>query len=152
MERDYFIFKTQVSFGIFSDEEVDPASISEELQLKPNRSCKKGDTYIGKKTGNIYGTSPRTVWAIDTEWTYHEEETISHHIEYFKSILLPKIDIIKKYKEDKCFDVNFWIFIDSECAGIGLDLKEEELKFFHSLSNWVHFSLICKNEIGDEGS
>jgi len=141
MKDENFIYKTQISFMIGSDDvEIDPISITEDLQLKPSRFHRKGDTYIGKNTGLI-GTKARTVWAIDTDWTILEEETVSHHIEFLKKILLPKIDVLKKYKEDERFDVCFWIWIETENAGIGFCFQENELKFLNSISNWVHFSL-----------
>ena len=146
MRGDNFIFKTHISFGIKSDI-VEPDIITKELGIVPaDSSFKKGDTYIGKNTNRTY-TRDTNIWRLETEWTYHEEETVSQHIEFLKKILLPKTDILIKYKEDERFDVSFWIWIDSECAGIGLYLTEDELKFLHSISNWVHFSLICKTKI-----
>ena len=37
------------------------------------------------------------MWALKSKSSESEEETISHHIEYFKSTLLSKIEILKKY-------------------------------------------------------
>ncbi len=142
MERDFFMYKTQISFGITTDDlSIEPLSITEELQLNPSRMHKKGDTFIGKHTGTM-GTKPRTIWAIDSEWICLEEETVSHHIEYFKFILLPKTDILKKYKEDNRFEVGFWIWIETDNAGFGLDLDENEIAFLNDFSNRVHFSLL----------
>jgi len=147
MERDYSVCKTRIGFKIASDDmEIDPASISDCLRLNPSRMHRKGDTWIGKRTGSVC-TNARTVWAIDSEWTILEEETVSHHIEYFKSILLPKTDILKRYKEDDNYELSFWITIHTDDAGIGLDLNEDELSFLSDHSNRIHFSVISVSEI-----
>lgn len=140
MGRNYFVFKTQISFKIESDDiEIDPTSITNNLQLNPSRFHRKGDTFIGKNSGSIC-THLHTVWTIDSEWTVLKEETVSHHIKYFKEIFLPKIDILRKYKEDERFDVSFWISIETDYAGIGLYMENKEIAFLNDLSNWVHFS------------
>ncbi len=142
MERDYFLFKTQISFAIASDDAtIDLTSISEKLQLTPTRLKKKGDTRVSKCDGRIFKEA-RNVWAIDSEWTVHEAETVSHHIEYFKKILSSKAEIIQGYKQDSRIDVSFWIWMQTDDAGIGIDLTDDELKFLNELSNWVHLSLL----------
>lgn len=146
MERDNFIYKTHVNLSIVSNE-VEPDSITEELNITPNRSFRKGDKSVSKHSGSVI-TKPHNLWGIESKSSELEEETISHHIEYLKSILLPKIDILKEYKVDPRFEVTFWIWIETDNAGVGLDLNEIELSFLNSIANRVHFSLIAKNSIG----
>jgi len=147
MESDYFVFKTQVSFAIATDvSEIEPSSITEDLQLNPSRMTKKGDTWIGKRTGCI-GMRPRTAWTLDSEWTVLEEETICHHIGYFKTILLPKFDILNRYKEDDRFDVFFLISIHTDDAGIWLDLSDDDLAFLNDFSNRIAISLIVTTDV-----
>lgn len=144
MERDNFIFKTHISFGIQSDT-IELDIITKELGIEPAKSSlKKGDTWVGKKTGKIY-VRESNIWRIETEWTILEDETVSHHIEYLKSILLPKIDILKKYKDSKECYTSFWIWVETDLAGIGLYLTDDELNFLHSIANYVHFSLLAKD-------
>jgi hypothetical protein len=146
MERDYFILKTKIGFAIVTDDlDVEPTSITSNLQLNPSRFHKKGDPFISKYSG--LQVRYRTVWEINSEWTVHEEETVSHHIEYFKELLLPKTDILKKYKEDNRFELSFWITIYTDNAGIGLDLNEDEMNFLNNFSNRVHFSMIANDDI-----
>ncbi len=152
MERDYYLFKTRIGFGITTDNITDPQSITNKLQLLPSRTKKIGDTWVSKRDGREFKET-RMVWAIDSEWTVHEDETVSHHIEYFKKILSPKAELIQKYKEDSRFDVSFWIWIETDYAGIGLELTDDELKFLNEYSNWVHFSLLpAKDEEAFEKS
>jgi len=143
MERDNFVFKTHIDFGIKSDA-IEPEIITNELGIQPaNSSFKKGDTWVGQKTG-IVNTRNSNIWRIETEWTILDEETISHHIDYLKSILLPKIDILKKYKECKECETSFWVWIETDLSGIGLYLTDSELEFLYSIANYVHLSLIAK--------
>ncbi|MDR3227681.1 MAG: hypothetical protein LBT56_08445, partial [Prevotellaceae bacterium] len=66
------------------------------------------------------------------------------------SILLPKIDILKRYKEDSHFDLSFWIWIETDDAGIGLDLLEDEISFLNSIANRIHFSMISDSNLSIE--
>jgi len=146
MRGDNFVFKTQISFGIKSDT-IEPDVITKELNIIPSDSSfKKGDTWESKHDGTKHVRNSN-IWRIETELTVLEEETVSHHIEYLKSVFLTKMDILKRYKEDNRFEVIFWIWIETDNAGIGLDLSEEELIFLNDISNRVHFSIICNTEI-----
>jgi hypothetical protein len=147
MEKDKYVFKTQISFGISTyDSDVDPSQISADLQLTPTRMHKKGETWIGERTGYV-SIRPSTVWAVVSEWTVCEEELVSHHIEYFKSILSSKMDILKQYKEDARFDVSFRIWIETNYGAFEIGLYEDDLAFFNSIANWIAFSLLTKDEI-----
>jgi|SRR5690606_14399358 len=144
MKKEYFIYKSYVEFAITSDE-VSPSIITNSLNIMPKRHHKKGDIYVSKNSGSKISRYTN-LWAIETEYSEMKEETVSHHIEYFKSIFFSKMDILECYKEDSRFDVTFWIWIETDNAGIGLDLSEEELSFLNSISNRVHFSIICNKE------
>lgn len=140
MERDCFIFKTQISFGIKTDE-IEPEIITKDLGIKPDRFFKKGDEFSSKFSSRI-GHREWNVWMIDSNWTILKEETVSHHIEYLKKILLPKVDILKKYKNDSCFELSFWVTIQTDDVGFSFDLLEDEMAFLNDFSNRVHFALI----------
>ena len=126
---------------VTDDSSVDTSLITGTLGLNPSRIHKKGDTRVGTHTGLI-GIRPRTVWAMDSEWTIREDETVSHHIEFFKSILLPKFDILKQYKDDNKFELSFWIWIQTDSSGIEISLSEDELAFLEKLANNVRFALL----------
>ena len=140
MEKDYFIYKTSIDF-IITSPDIDLDTISGELGILPDRSFRKGDLVTSKHSPRV-GREPYSLWALKSEPSELEEETIGHHIEFLKSILLPKIDILKRYKEDDRFSVSFWIWIETDDSGIGLELNESEMSFLNSISNWVHFSLL----------
>lgn len=146
MRRDSFVLKTQISFGIKSDT-VEPDIITKELNIIPSdTSFKKGDTWESKHDGSRRVRNSN-IWRLETEFTVLEEETVSHHIKHFMSIFSSKADILTRYKADNRFDVIFLIWIETDNAGVGLDLSEEELSFLNSISNRVHFSIICNREI-----
>ena len=140
MEKDYFIYKTSIDF-IITSPDIDLDTISGELGILPDRSFRKGDLVTSKHSPRV-GREPYSLWALKSEPSELEEETIGHHIEFLKSTLLPKIDILKRYKEDDRFSVSFWIWIETDDSGIGLELNESEMSFLNSISNWVHFSLL----------
>jgi hypothetical protein len=145
MKRNNFVFKTHIDFGIKSDV-IEPDVITKELNISPSRFYKKGDVFTSKYSPRI-GYRQWNIWTIDSKWTILEEETVSHHIEYLKSVLFPKINILKRYKEDKRFELSFWIWIETDNAGIGLDLLEDEISFMNSIANRIHFSLIINDNI-----
>lgn len=140
MERDCFIYKARVSFGITSPD-IDLDTISGELGILPDWSFRKGDLVTSKHSPRV-GKKPYSLWAIQSQLYESEDVTISHHIEYLKSILLPKIDVLKRYKEDARFTVDFRIWIETDNSAIGLDLGESELAFMNSVSNRISFSLL----------
>jgi uncharacterized protein DUF4279 len=140
MERDNFIYKSHCQFGIISDT-VSPDEISKLLEITPDKSFKKGEKSISKHSGSVV-TKPHNLWSIKSKPSELEKETISHHIEYFISILSPKKKIINKYKEDFRFDVGFWIRIETDNSGIGFDISEKEMSFLNGYSNNIHFSFI----------
>jgi len=143
MERDYFTYKTYCELAIVSDE-ITPDFITETLKIVPYRSFRKGDQTVSKHSSSII-TKSHNLWALRSEISELEEETVKHHIEYLKTILLPRIDALKKYKIDPRCEVSFWIWIETDNAGIGLDLGEKEFSFLNAISNRIHFSLLTKN-------
>lgn len=147
MERDNFMYKTHINFSIVSHE-IDPDSITEVLNITPERAFKKGEQSVSKHSGSII-TNPHNLWSIGSKSSELEEETISHHIEHFKSVFLSKMGVLKKYKEDTRFEVTLWIWIETDNAGIGFDLNETEIAFLNSISNRIHFSLIIKKQTED---
>ena len=145
MERDCFLYISYCDFTIVSNE-ISLDFITEELNIVPERAFRKGEQSVSKHTASII-TKPHSLWGITSKTSELEEETISHHIEYFKSIFLSKMETLKKYKEDSRLALTFWIWIETDNAGIGLDLNEMEMSFINSISNRVHFSLIVKTEL-----
>lgn len=148
MKGDSFIYKIHCELGIVSNI-ISPDYITDELDVVPTRSFRKGEQSFSKHSGSII-TKPHNLWAFKSESTELEEENISYHIDYFRQIFSSKIDVLKRYKEEVCFEVNFWVYVETDNAGIGLDLNEEELDFLNMISNRIHFSVICNNEIEDE--
>jgi len=126
-----------------------PASISEELGIDPSRSFKKGDETISKKSGAII-TKPYNLWAFDSNPTDLREETISHHVNHLKSTFSVKIDALRKYKENPSFEVSLWVWIETDNAGIGLDLDNTEIDFINCITNKVHISFISNKEMNIE--
>jgi hypothetical protein len=151
MKDGYPLTKTKISFSIVSDDlTIDPVSITETLQLMPSRFHRKGDTFTSKHSGSLC-TNLRTVWAIDSEWMIHkdgnDDETLSHNYEYLKEILLPKAEILKRYKIDDRYELGFWITIITEDAGFSLDLTQDELNFFNEFSNRLIVSMTAGLEL-----
>lgn len=134
------MYKTHCELAIVSNE-ISPDFITKELQVVPGRSFKKGEQTVSKHSGSIT-TKPHNLWALKSKPSELDEETVSHHIEYFKSVFLQKIGLLKKYKKDPRFEVAFWIWIETDNAGIGFDLNEIELAFLNSICNRIHFSLL----------
>lgn len=140
MKKNSFKYRTHCELAIISNG-ISFDLIAEELQVIPNRFYKKGEQTKSKHSGSVI-TKQHNLWAITSKITEIEEETISHHIEYFRSFLLTKLDILKKYKEDSRYEVIFWIWIETDNSGVGIDLNESEIAFLNSISNRVHFSII----------
>lgn len=140
MEKESFLYKTHCELTITSYE-IPPDVITKELNITPDRYFLRGEKTISQNSKSII-TKPHNLWAIKSSFSNLEQETISHHIKYLKDILLPKKDILLKYKRDSRFEIIFWVWIETDNAGIGLDLNEEEMDFLSCIINNIHFSLI----------
>lgn len=142
MVNDYFIYKTHCELAIVSNE-IEHEIISKELNIVPSRVFRKGDLFTSKNTTRV-GERTYNLWAIESKSSELLEESVSHHIEYFRSIILSKVEVLKKYKKDARYEVTFWIWIETDNSGIGLDLDEKDMCFLSTISNRVHLSLITK--------
>lgn len=143
MHKENFEYKTFCELAItstFYTLEI----ITKQLGIKPERTHHKGEEYVSKHSGSVV-TRYNNLWAIKSkEIINNNEEKISSHIEFFRSILYSKKNVLKQYKEDKYTEVSFWIWIETDNAGIGIDLEEDELIFINDISNRVHLSFLTK--------
>lgn len=140
MKNDYFVYKTHIDFIIVSNE-VSPDLITNELNIHPTRFFRKGDKSISKHSGSVT-VKPHNLWSLQSISSELIEEKISHHISYLKTILSSKVDILKKYKSNPNLEISFWIWIETDNSGIGLNLDSDEMDFLNSISNKIHFSFI----------
>jgi len=140
MDKNYFLNKSYCELGITSHE-VDPKTISMLLNIEPFSEYSKGETFSSKPTGFV-AKRFQNLWTIKSETILSESEDISPHILYFRSLLENKFTILSELKNDLRYDVSFWIWIETENAGIGIDLSNEDIAFINLISNRVHISVI----------
>lgn len=139
MERDDFIFDGFCEFLIVS-EEVDPDTISEKLNIAPDRSFRKGDRSISAHSGTIL-TKPHHLWAIRSANSITDEEAVSQHIEQLRIRLLPGEAILKEFRADPRLEATFMIRMKTNSITIGFDLSEAELDLVYGIANRLRFSL-----------
>ncbi|PGH38363.1 MAG: hypothetical protein CRN43_15600 [Candidatus Nephrothrix sp. EaCA] len=144
-EREFFLNKSYCEL-IITSKEITPNVITEKLNLVPSRQYVKGEEFASEHSGTK-GRRFQSLWAAKSETSVLEEEGISHHISFFKSILETKIQILQSCKADERFEITFWIWIETDNTGIGLELTEPETAFLNSISNSIRFSLITKKSI-----
>jgi hypothetical protein len=145
MDNNCFINKSHCQLGITS-QEVDSKTISKLLNIEPSSAYSKGDTFTSKHTGAV-GKRFQNLWSIKSETIISEKEDLSPHILYFKTLLENKMDILSEIKSSPLYELSFWIWIETENAGIGIDISNIELSFINSISNRVHFSIITNSKI-----
>ena len=76
-----------------------------------------------------------------------EEEDISSHVLYFKTLLENKIEKIKKLKVDPKNEISFWIWIETNAGGAGFEIPETDLKFINDISNRLSVSIVANENI-----
>jgi len=145
MKSDYSLYKSHISFGIISGE-IDPDVFSKELDIKPHRSFKKGEQIISAHSGSII-TKPHNLWEIASKPLICEEESLEPHINYIRTMLAGKMNILKQYKHDPRIETIFWIWMETENGGIGIDLIDTDVSFFNEISNRIHFTFLAKDSI-----
>ncbi len=124
---------------IITSEKITPDEISKEIERKAYRSYKKGDKFISKRSGTE-GKRATNLWAIKSNEIISEEENISPHINYFKKIITDKIGYLNKLKSDSANEIDFWVWIEADEAGIGLEIVSSELTFINSIANCLHIT------------
>lgn len=142
MKENNFIYKGYCELAIISDV-VSPDVITEELNIFPERSFRKGAKSVSRYSGSTI-TRPHNLWALQSMPIETYEETIKPHLDYLKSMFQLKLEVLKKYKNDSRFEVSFWIWIQTDNSGIGFDLDEEHLDFLNAITNRIHFSLLTQ--------
>ena len=140
MIKDNFLYHSYCELAITSNE-VEPNTITEELNVKPGRSFNKGDQSVSKHSGSII-TKPHNLWALKSPSLKTEEESIESHINFLMMTFQLKIDVLKKYKNDSRFEVTVWIWLQTDNSGIGLDIGEKHLNFLNTIANRIHFSFL----------
>ena len=145
MKKNYFLNKSHCQLGIAS-QEVDPEFLTNLLKIEPSSEYSKGNTFTSKHTGTI-AKRFQNFWAITSETIISEEEDLSPHISFFKSLFEYKMEILLKLKKDPIYDISFWIWIETDNSGIGIDLSDDEISFINSISNRVHFSIITNHNV-----
>jgi hypothetical protein len=146
MKEERFKSKSHLEFSISSNV-ITPEEISKELGIEPSRFFCKGDKVFSKHS-SVVGERSNNLWALRSPNIISEKETITPHINFIKSILEIKLDILLKYKKDSRMELTFWIWIETEDAGYGFDLQNEEISFLNSISNRISISFISKESVG----
>ncbi len=147
MEQEYFSNKISSEFIIITHD-TNCHMITNELGIEPTRFFNKGDEFTSKHSSRV-GNKPYGLWAKRSESVISEEIDVSSHIKYFKKLLENKIEIIEKFKKHYQFETVFAIDIETEDAGIGIDLNDAELSFINKISTRYSCSFITKGSIKD---
>lgn len=145
MERDYFLNKIQCEFCIITHDE-DCNIVTNELGIKPGRFFNKGDKFTSKYSPRI-GYKPHGLWAIQAEPLISEDLNISIPISHFQELLGEKIDILQKFKWQYHFELVLAISIETEDAGAGIDLNEQELSFIGKIATRFSCTFISKERV-----
>jgi len=140
MNTDNFKYRTHCEL-IITSKDVEPEQITQTLGIEPLRSFKKGETFISKHSGSKI-VRPHNLWAISSEKIEANNEKIDKHIQFFQELLSHKIESIREVKNNKEIDIAFWIWIETDNAGIGLDITSTQLEFISKVSNRTHIALI----------
>ncbi len=136
-----FVYKSYCEFVITSDL-ISPEKLTSKLKIEPNRFFKKGDKKISKHSGSIIERT-HNLWAIKSEVTISAEESISNHIMNLRSRLEDQGDVMKDFKNNPDVELTFWIWVETDNSGVGIDLTEKETGFLNDYYfNTVHFSFL----------
>ena len=145
MERDFFVNKSYCELVITS-KEVEPHLISDKLSIVPTNSYVKGASFSSKHTGKV-SKRFQNLWSLKSKTIISEKEDLTPHTVYFINLFKDKLEIFSELKKSSHFDISFWIWIETEDVGIGLNLQSEEILFINQISSRVHISIIANRKI-----
>lgn len=145
MKEKYFSNKSYCEFAIIS-QDIYPEEITNSLGIQPGRSFKKGDIVVSKHSKNV-GKKPHNLWAVSSPEIVTNIEDLNSHFAYLSKIFQSKMDILERYKKDSRFELSLWIWVETKNAGIGFDLKEDQLTFINKICNRCSFSLLATESV-----
>ena len=145
MEKEYFLNRVSCEFAVVTHD-ADCQIVTKELGLEPTRFFNKGDKVISKHSPRV-GSRPHGLWAINSVSIISEELEVGNHIKYFQELLGNKIKVIEKLKKYYQFECVFAIAVETEDAGAGFDLNEQELSFIAKISSRYSCTFISKEII-----
>lgn len=138
-ENDVFMSKTKSSFSVLTHED-DCHIVTQELGITPDRCHQKGEKTYSKFSSSP-AIRPSGLWAI-SRVSVADGDSISEHIKHFESVLGDKLEVIEKLKK-RGFECVFYVWIETEDAGVGFDLDEAELSFINKISNRFTCSIVA---------
>lgn len=144
MEKDYYSFKILCELGITSHE-ISVEEITEKLSISPHRFFRKGEEFCGR-VSKTKGVKPYNLWAIESSAKILKYENIKPAIKELKNMLRGKEKMLLELKDDNRCEVTLTVWIETDDAGIGLDVEKYEMGFFN-LVNRVHFTVLPNKEI-----
>lgn len=147
MESNSILSKIRCEFAVITYD-FDYNTVTKELGIKPLRFFNKGEQMTSKHSSRV-GSRPYGLWAIQSKSVISEELDVSQHIEYFRKLLSDKLEVIQKLKGKYHFECVLAIEIETEDAGVGIDLNETELSFINKISTRYSCSFIAKGSIKD---
>ena len=139
MEIDSYYFKISCELVITS-EEVSVTDITKQLGVSPDRFFTKGQIFQSKHSGT-QGEKTYNLWAISSSESIFESENITPSLNELRSVLTGREDILRAMKLDVRYDTTLTIWIETDDAGIGLEIQEHDITFFN-LVNYVHFTFL----------
>ena len=141
MEKECFSSKSYCEL-IITSQEINPQTISEQLNITPSRSYVKGEAFSSKHSGT-QGKRFQHLWALQSQVVLSEEESISGHIQFFRNTLKLKIPVLKLFKKSNQFEITFRIWIESENDEISTELLSPDVSFLNKISDSIIFSLFA---------
>ena len=131
---DDYLFKISCEVGVTSSE-ISVEEITEKLGVSPHRFFRKG----------VRGYN---LWAVSSSERIFKYENVRPAIKELRKILGGKKRerALLELKNDKRCDVSMFIRVETDDAGIGMDVLEDEIAFLN-LMNWVHITCLPNQEI-----
>ena len=137
---------TFVEFRIRGDE-LNPNTVSQQLEIQPTRSWSKGETYIGKTldptSKEVRQTTRKRPWGI---WVYSTNPNVStkrveDHISFILNLLEPKQQELRYYVElAASYSVSFSIYWKPLSGYGSYEISGNALARLSTLCHYTEFS------------
>ena len=143
---DDYLFKISCEVGVTSSE-ISVEEITEKLGVSPHRFFRKGEEFSSRHSGTK-GVRGYNLWAVSSSERIFKYENVRPAIKELRKILGGKKRerALLELKNDKRCDVSMFIRVETDDAGIGMDVLEDEIAFLN-LMNWVHITCLPNREI-----
>lgn len=133
-------------FQVFTGEK-NTNLVSKILGIQPTRQFNVGDVRAISSSSGKVGFATHGLWVLNSLSYVDSSHSIDKHIDALIQQIQPQIGSFLNLKNQYGFKFTFWIWMETDDAGIGDQISIENILAIGHLGADMRFSIICKKSL-----